>query len=246
VAIRCGNVGCPAQIKEAVLHFASRDAMDIEGLGEAIVDQLVDKKMIMDFADIYSLSFDRVNGLDRMAGKSARNLIDAIENSKSAGLNKLIHALGIRHVGERAAYLLAGHFGSIEKLSSASLEELSGLKGIGPVAAGSVKAFFANKENVNVVEKLKRAGLKMTQPKAASSSGPFAGRSVVITGTLESMSRSEAEGFIRDSGGNPSSNVSKNTFLVVAGSEPGSKLDRAKALGVRIVGEAEFRKMAGL
>jgi DNA ligase (NAD+) len=245
VAIRCENAGCPAQIKQAVAHFASRDAMDIEGMGEAIVDQLVEKKLIKDYADIYALSFDELKGLERMADKSARNLIDAIAASKSKELHKLIYALGIRHVGEHTAYILAGHFGSVDKLSSAPLDELSALQGVGPVAAKSVRDFFRNRENVRIIDKIKKAGVRVSQPKTSAPAGRLAGKNVVITGTLDSMSRSEAEDLVRKSGGNPSAGVSKNTHLLVAGSEPGSKLEKAKALGVRVVGEKEFLGIVG-
>ena len=243
VAIRCENVGCPAQIKEAVLHFASRDAMDIEGMGDATVNQLVDKLLIKDYGDIYSLKFGDVKNLERMAEKSAANLVDAIDKSKSRDLNRLIYGLGIRHVGERSAWVLANHFGSIEKMENASLEELTNVPDMGPVMAESVYNFFRNKENAKIIKKLKDAGLKMTMEVRKAAVGALAGKTIVITGTLKTFSRSGAEEAVRKSGGNPSASVSKNTDFLVAGQEPGSKADRARALGVRIIDEEEFRKL---
>ncbi len=243
VALRCENVGCPAQIKEAVLHFASRDAMDIENMGEAIVSQLVDESLIKDYGDIYHLKFDDVKNLERMAQKSAANLMDAIENSKSRGLNRLIYGLGIRHVGEHAAWILTGHFGSVERITRASLEELTDIPEMGPVMAESVYNFFQNKENIKILKKLKDAGLKMTAEIKSISTGPLAGKSVVITGTLKDFSRSGAEEAVRKAGGNPSSSVSRNTGFLVAGNQPGSKLDKAKALSVRVIDEEEFKKL---
>ena len=236
VALKCENAGCPAQIKEAVLHFASRTAMDIEGMGEAIVDQLVDKKMIRDYGDIYSLKFEDVEGLERMAEKSARNLMDAIRKSKSNDLNRLIYALGIRHVGEHAAWILAEHFGSIDKIESKSAEELTAIGEIGPVMAEAIYSFFHNSGNLRILKKLQDAGLKMSQAATIKRKGSvLEGKTIVITGTLKSMSRSAAEEFIRKHGGNPASSVSKKTDFVVAGVEPGSKLDKAKVLGVKVI-----------
>lgn len=241
VALRCENVGCPAQIKEAVIHFSSRDAMDIENMGDATVNQLVGSSLIKDYSDIYYLKLDQVKGLDRMAQKSAENLINAIEKSKSRDLNRLVYGLGIRHVGGRTAWVLAGHFGSIEKIQNASLEELANVAEMGPVMAESVYNFFRNKENIRIVKKLKDAGLKMTGEIKKVSAGPLAGKNVVITGTLKDFSRSAAEEAVRKAGGNPSSSVGKNTDLLLAGEEPGSKLEKAKALGVKIIGEEEFK-----
>lgn len=243
VAVRCDNAGCPAQIKESVLHFAARDAMDIEEMGEAIVGQLVEKGFIRDYGDIYRLKFDDLKGLERMADKSAANLIAAIDRSRSRDLNKLIYGLGIRHIGEHTAWVLTGHFGSIERIERASLEELSGIPEMGPVMAESVYNFFRNKENNAIIKKLKDAGLKMSAPVKAVSAGPFAGKSVVITGTLKGFSRSEAEDAVRHSGGSPSSSVGKNTAFLVAGDEPGSKLDKARALGVKVINEEEFKAL---
>lgn len=246
VALRCENAGCPAQIKERILHFASRDAMDIEGMGVAITDQLVDKALVKDYADIYYLKLDDIRRLDRMAEKSAANLLEAIEKSKASDLNRLIYALGIRHVGERSAWVLASHFGSIDKLSKAGIDELTKIREIGPVMAESINNFFSNKENLKILKRLSETNIRMSQPGiAAKAGGVFEGKSVVITGTLKNYSRTQAEEIIRKLGGNPSSSVSKNTYVVVAGEEPGSKLEKAKSLGVRVISEEDFVKMVG-
>lgn len=244
VAIRCENVACSAQIKETVLHYASRNAMDIDGMGEAIVNQLVDKKLIADYGDIYGLKIDDILTLERTAQKSARNLAEAIENSKSKDLNRLIYGLGIRHAGENAAWILAGHFRSIWKLKDAGIEKLTRISGVGPVVAGSVVNFFHNKENLLVLKKLEAAGLKMSSSEKAPV-GKLSGKTIVITGTLKSISRGEAEELVRRLGGSPSSSVSKNTDFLVAGLEPGSKLEKARSLGVKIISEEEFKKLTG-
>ena len=243
VAIRCENAGCPAQLKERILHFASRDAMDIEGMGEAVVNQLVDKGLVKDYGDIYSLKQKDVENLERMAEKSAANLVSAIEKSKNGGLHRLVYALGIRHAGEHSAWLLADSFGSIEKLSAAAVDEFMTIHEIGPVVAESVNNFFSNKENMKILRKLYEAGVDMTAGRLKEKDGALHGKTVVITGTLKAFSRGEAEGLIRKLGGNPSSSISKATDFLVAGGEPGSKLDKAKKLGVRIIGEDEFKKI---
>ena len=243
VALRCENVGCPAQIKETIVHFASRDAMDIEGMGEATVNQLVDKGLVRDYADIYCLEFDDVKALERMAEKSARNLIDAIERSKSSDLHRLIYALGIRHIGERSAWLLAEYFGSIDALRDAGAQALTSIREIGPIVAESVRHFFRSGENLRIVEKLRKAGVRMSREKKGSGPRKLEGKTIVVTGTLKTYGRSEIEGLIRTLGGNASSSVSKNTDFLVCGEEAGSKLDKAKALGVRVITEEEFRKM---
>lgn len=243
VAIRCENAGCSAQIKERVLHFAARSAMDIENMGGAIVNQLVDKAMIKDYGDIYNLKFDDIKGLDRMAERSASNLVDAIEKSKANELHRLIFGLGIRHVGEHAAWILADHFGSIEKIKDASIDELIAIHAIGPVMAESIYNFFHTKENLDILSKLKDAGLKVSGAQALAKGGKLEGKNIVITGTLKSFTRPEAEELIRRMGGNASSGVGKNTDFVIAGDEPGSKLDKARALGIKILTEDEFKAM---
>jgi DNA ligase (NAD+) len=230
VALRCENAGCPAQIKERMLHFASRDAMDIEGMGIAITDQLVDKGLIKDYADIYYLKMDNIKKLDRFAEKSATNLLSAIEKSKSRDLNRLIYALGIRHVGERLAWVLADHFGSISGLSAAGIDELTRIDEVGPVMAESISDFFSNKENLKILKRLSETGINMSQSVEKVSGGALEGKTVVITGTLKNYSRSRAEELVRKLGGNPSSSVSKNTYLVVAGDEPGSKIDKFRRI----------------
>jgi DNA ligase (NAD+) len=246
VALRCENLSCPAQLKERILHFASREAMDIEGLGDAIVSQLVDKKMIKDYADIYSLRHQDIAGLERMADKSASNLIDAIQKSKSNPVNRLIYGLGIRHVGVRSAWILASRFKSIDRLASIGIEELQEINEIGPVMAESMFNFFRTTENKRVIEKLRNAGINMvtTSPRHHVTR-KIEGKTFVITGTLEGFSRHEIEELIRSSGGNASSSVSKNTDYVVAGKDPGSKYEKAKKLGIKIIDEAEFKKLMG-
>jgi DNA ligase (NAD+) len=243
VAIRCENAGCPAQIKERILHFASRDAMDIEGMGDAITNQLVDKGLIKDYGDIYYLKLDDVKDLERMALKSATNLLGAVEKSKSNELRRFIFALGIRHVGEHAARVLASHFNSIEKLSKASIDELTRIREIGPVIAESVNNFFNSKENFTILKKLSEAGLTLSVKPLKEKGGKLEGKTVVITGALKDFTRSEAEELIRSAGGSASSSVSRSTDFLVAGKEPGSKLNKAKTLGVKIIDEEGFKKM---
>jgi len=242
VAIRCENVACEAQVKQRILHFASRNAMDIEGLGVAVVDQFVNEKLIKDYGDLYCLRLDKIKALERFAEKSAQNLVDAVEKSKSKELSRLIFALGIRHVGVRAAWVLSQRFGSVDNIAKQSSEELESIREIGPVMAESIHKFFTKKENVKVLEKLKDAGVKMAE-KAIKAKGAFSGKTVVFTGSLDSMSRGEAEELVRKEGGRPSSSVSKETDLVVAGSEAGSKYDKAKKLGVKIIDEQRFKEM---
>ena len=242
VAIRCDNVSCKAQIEQRILHFASRNAMDIEGLGEAVVKQLVEKKMVRDYGDIYYLNFEDVKRLERFAEKSARNLIDAIEKSKKNELFRLIFALGIRHVGVHVAWLLYKDYGSIDRIAKETAESLEAHKEIGPIVAESIHAFFNNKGNLRVIEKLVEVGVKMKED-VSQSKGVLAGKTVVFTGSLVSMTRNEAEELVRKLGGKVSSSVSKETDLAVAGNDPGSKYDKAKSLGIKIIDEEEFREM---
>ena len=241
---RCTDIACPAQVLERILHFGSRTAMDIDGLGPALVAQLVDNGLIHDPADLYSLTQEHLVGLERMGEKSAQNLINAIQASKSASLDRLIYALGIRHVGERTAASLAQHFGSIDALASADVEEIAKVPDVGPVVAESIHTFFAQERNKEVLRKLKAAGI---DPKVESrrESGPFAGKTVVFTGALQRMTRDEAQDLVYKLGGNPSSSVSGNTDLVVAGEKAGSKLDKARSLGVKVITEDEFLEMVG-
>ncbi|MBL7071243.1 MAG: NAD-dependent DNA ligase LigA [Candidatus Omnitrophica bacterium] len=242
VAVRCENVSCEAQVKQRILHFASRNAMDIEGLGVAVVEQLVNEKLIRDYGDLYYLELEGIRALERFAEKSAQNLMAAIEKSKENELSRLIFALGVRHVGVHAAWILSQRFGSLEKIARQTTEDLQAIREIGPVMAESINKFFTNKDNLKVVEKIKEAGVR-TAEKTVKAAGVFSGKTVVFTGGMSSMTRGEAEELVRKQGGRASSSVSKETDMVVAGLEPGSKYDKAKKLGVRILTEDEFRGM---
>jgi len=244
VALRCENLSCPAQLKERIIHFAAREAMDIEGMGEAIAAQLVDRKMVTDYGDIYYLRHGDLAGLERMADKSASNLIAAIEKSKSNSLNRLVFGLGIRHVGVRASWILSVRFKSLDRIASVDIEQLEGINEVGPTMARSIFNFFRTKENKKVIEKLKRADVKMEEGTLVKGKN-LDGKSFVITGSLEGFTREEIEESIRSYGGNASSSVSKNTDFLILGKEPGSKYEKAKKLGVKIIDEGEFRKMLG-
>jgi DNA ligase (NAD+) len=243
-AHRCVNISCPAQIKEHIRHFASRGAMDIEGLGEKVSAQLFDAGLIHDPADLYFLTKEQLMVLDRQAEKSAQNLIDAVAKSKNPPLDKFIYALGIRHVGERTAKLLADRFGSIENLSNATMEELTAVNEIGPEIASAILEFFHEQKNRDVMKKFARAGV-IPLKKEIDSSLPLAGRSFVFTGALQSMGRNEAKALVESLGGTILSGVTKNTSYVVVGDEPGSKLAKAKAAGIKILSEEEFLKLVG-
>ncbi|HIE04307.1 MAG TPA: NAD-dependent DNA ligase LigA [Candidatus Latescibacteria bacterium] len=242
-AHRCTNSTCPAQVKEMIRYFASKSAMDIEGLGVKLVAQLVDRGLVKDVGDLYFLTKEQLASLDRMAEKSAENLLEALERSKEREPARVLCALGIRHVGEHVARILMDHFGSIDKLAKASADELESVPGIGPEVAQSVVDFFSHEENRRVLEKLKRAGLKFEVDKEAAR--PLSGKKFVFTGTLSSMARSEAEELVRKLGGEASSSVSRRTDYVVVGENPGSKLDRARRLGVKTITEEEFLRMVG-
>lgn len=244
VAYRCDNIRCPAQLKMRIRHFAARQAMNIEGLGQALIDQLVDNKMLEDYADIYYLKQEEIEPLEHMGRKSAQNLIQAIEKSKSNELYRLIFGLGIRHVGIVAAEVLAKQYQSIDRLSQASVEELQAIHEIGPVMAESIYKFFRSAETMTVLKKLKTAGVKMeTGTKMEKIEQKLAGKTFVLTGTLATYTRPEAEALIKKMGGRVSSSVSKNTDFVVVGQSPGSKYEKAKALGVKIIDESEFKKL---
>ena len=240
VAYRCVNAPCPAKLKESLLHFTSRRAMTIEGLGDALVDQLVDKGLIRNVADLYSMKLDSVAALERMGRKSAQNLFNQIEASRKADLHQLIFALGIRFVGERTAQFLANQFGSMDKLAAAGREELEAVEEVGPKIAESVHNFFQDNQNLKVMESLRHFGLNFKQQAPRQTSGMLAGKQFVFTGTLLHYSRDEATRMIEQAGGTITNSVSKKTDYVLVGSDPGSKLDKARKLGIAILDEARF------
>ena len=243
VAYRCVNVSCPARKRESLLHFAGRHAMNIDGLGEKIVDQLLEKNEVKDFADLYKLDLKTLENLDRMGEKSAQNLIDEIAGSKKAALARLIYAIGMPFVGERTAQLLAEHFGSMAKLAEASPEELMEVPEVGPKVAEGVREFFSESANRKLIEHLRAVGVNMKEERQAPVSARFAGMTFVFTGTLAKRSREEAEALVVSHGGKPANSVSKKTTYVVVGEDAGSKLDKAKALGVTILTEPQFDKL---
>ena len=243
---RCtGGLFCPAQRKQSLLHFAGRRAMDIEGLGDKLVDQLVDGGVVRTPADLYKLGVAKLAALERMAEKSAANVHAAIEKSKDTTLGRFVYALGIRNVGEVTAKDLASHFGAIDRIMDADAEQLEEVPDVGPVVAESIAAFFRERHNREVVEQLRAAGVHWPEGARAkkAASGPFAGKIVVLTGTLGSMGRDDAKERIEAAGGKVTGSVSKKTDYVVAGSEAGSKLDRATELGIRVLDENEFLKL---
>ncbi len=241
-ARRCINLSCLAQIKERIFHFAAKHAMEIDGLGEKLIDQLVEAGLVRDAADLYGLTREQLAGLDRMADKSAANVIAAIAASRTRPLERLLFALGIRHVGEHVARLLVEAFGSMERLMNARAEELMQVHEIGPQVAESVTSFFAMPENVRVIERLRQAGVEMA-PSRGVNGDLLAGQTFVLTGTLSSYTREEAEKLILALGGRPASSVSSKTSYVIAGEAAGSKLNKARALGIPVLTEAEFIEM---
>jgi DNA ligase (NAD+) len=243
VAARCVNVGCVAQLKARLIHFASRKAMDIEGLGDKLVDQLVDKKMVHGFTDIYTLKKEALAALERMGDKSAENLCAQIEKSKKNPLSRLLFGLGIRHVGVNSARVLAEDFGSMDKLLAAGREDFEKIEAVGEVMAESLHDFFKNKENLKIISKLESLGVNMRQPKKQGGDLALSGKTLVLTGTLKELAREEAAQKILDLGGKVASSVSKKTHAVIAGTEAGSKLANALKLGVRVLSEEEFKKL---
>jgi DNA ligase (NAD+) len=246
VAYRCVNAACPAKRKESLLHFAGRHAMDIDGLGDKIVDQLVDKGIVKDLADLYKLKTDEVAGLERMAEKSAQNLLDEIEASKKQPLSRVIYALGIQFVGERTGQLLAEHFSSLDELAAAKQEQLEEVNEVGPKVAASIVEFFSEQANRQLIKKLEKAGVRPTAEKTKVKSNKLGGKSFVFTGGLANRSREEAGEIVKQHGGKIVDSVSKKTDYVVVGTDPGSKYDKAKELGVPILDEAGFEKLVGL
>jgi DNA ligase (NAD+) len=241
---RCVNANCPAKLRESILHFASRSVMNIEGMGDALVNQLTDRGLVKNVADIYKIAKDDLLKLERMGDKSAQNVLDEIEASKKVPLERVIYGLGIRFVGERTAEFLAEHFGSINALMKASEEELQEVNEVGPRIAKSMIEFFQEPRNRDLVEQLRKAGLTFAGQKKERGT-KLAGKTFVLTGTLSRYSREEAKRLIEDAGGRVSGSVSKKTDYVVAGADAGSKLDKAKELGVAVIGEKEMEKLLG-
>lgn len=241
-ALRCCNPDCPNQLLRNLIHFCSRDAMDIEGMGTAVLEALVNEKLIKTAADIYTLDKDKIAVMERMGEKSADNLISAAEKSKSNDLSKLIYALGIRHIGQKAGKLLAEHFGSIDKLISATTQEIAEIEGFGLIMAQSVTDFFSHPESIKLIEDLKALGINMESKKEIVDMR-FEGKTFVLTGTLTAFTRSEATKIIEAFGGKASSSVSKKTSYVLAGEDAGSKLKKANDLGVTVISEEEFAQM---
>jgi DNA ligase (NAD+) len=237
VDYRCVNANCPAKLRESLLHFGRRSVMNIEGLGDAVVQQLLDKQLVTSVADLYQLTEEQLTGLDRFAEKSARALLEEIAQSKRAGLARVLMGLGIRFVGERTAELLAEEFGSIEALETATAEELERVEEVGPRISQAILEFFAQPANRALIERLKAAGVDMTAEKKQRST-QLAGLTFVLTGTLPTLSREEAKRRIEAAGGKTAGSVSKKTSYVVAGDEAGSKLDKALALKLQVIDEA--------
>jgi DNA ligase (NAD+) len=242
VAWRCVNASCPAQIQRRLGHFVGRNALDIEGFGEKLIVVLVEKGIVWDFSDLYALGLQTLQSLERVGEKSSQNLLDALEQSKTRPYVNLLFALGIRHVGISAARLLARHFPDIKHLERADAEQIAEIPGIGPVIAESITNFFSDKENLKLIEHLRKVGLQMSQP-GTEGSKPLTGKTFVFTGGLKRHSRESAQELVARLGGTPSSQVSKKTDYVVAGTDPGSKYDKAKKLGVKVINEDELEEM---
>jgi DNA ligase (NAD+) len=243
VAYRCINPSCPAQLERGLIHFASRSAMDIEGMGDAAVEQLVKKGLVRDFVDIYFLRKEDLLKLELFKEKKAQNLMEAVEKSKHQSLSRLIYGLGIRHVGEKAAYVLAQRFKTLDNLLRAKALDFDAIYEVGAVMAGSIVEFFRQPATQLLIKKLHDAGLNLEEKALAIKKSPLTGKAVVFTGELKSLSRRQAENLVRQYGGNASSSISKNTDLVVTGVNPGSKYDQAKKLGIKIIDENKFKEM---
>jgi DNA ligase (NAD+) len=246
VAVRCPNPNCPAQVKSTIRHFASRGAMDIEGLGPALVDQLVDRGLVRDVADLYYVEREQLVDLERMAEKSADNVLAAIEGSKAQPLDRLLFGLGIRHVGATVAQAIAAELGSLDAVRAATAEELAAVEAIGPKIADSVVDYMARPDSERITEKLKAAGVDPRVEVTQASEQTFAGMTFVFTGALEKMTRQEAGAIVRERGGKATGSVSKKTSYVVAGEGAGSKLAKARELEIAVLTEDEFRGMVGL
>ena len=242
-AIRCTGIDCPAKLYRNLVHFVSREAMNIDGLGENIINELLEKGMIKGIEDIYTLSFEDFASLKKNGTKFAQNLVDSINTSKQNDLYRLITALGIRHVGSKASKLLARKYRNMDNLSNATFEELSEIKDIGAVMANSIREFFSQEQTKHLIEKLKQGGVNMECLEEQSDDNRFEGKTFVLTGTLETMTRKEAEDIIEKLGGKTSGSVSKKTDYVLAGEEAGSKLTKAQSLGITIISENDFKEM---
>jgi len=246
VAVRCPNDTCPPQLKNAIIHFARRSAMDIEGLGETLIHMLVDRGLVKDPSDLYTLDQTDVAGLERMGEKSAEKLMQGLEASKQADLWRIIHGLGIPHIGQRSSQILEDNFASMEDLAEASVETLENLGDVGPIVAESIKDFFASPEKQALVQRLKARGVNLEKKQAAGASADegtaqtFSGMTFVVTGTLRAHKREEVASLIRQHGGKTSGSISAKTNYLLAGEKAGSKLAKAKALGVQVISETEF------
>jgi len=242
VVARCPNISCPARLKESIKHFASKQALDIEGLGDKIVEALVDRGMVKSISDLYRLKKEDFLKLEGFAEKSAQNMIDALERSKKTSLDRLLYGLGIRHVGQHLAKVLTEHYPDIESLSKASVDELMQIPEIGPEVATSIKDFFSREENLKVISELEKLGVRYPKEKRQVE-GKLKGLTFVFTGEMDNFTREEAKRLVEEKGGRVASSVSRKTSFVVAGKNPGSKLDKARGYGVKIIGEKEFIKL---
>jgi DNA ligase (NAD+) len=242
VAWRCVNASCPAQIMRRLGHFVSRNAMDIEGFGDKLIEMLVEKGLVESFADLYRLDQSSLMELERLGEKSSQNLVAALEQSKQRPYANLLFALGIRHVGITVARLLVQSFPAGDDLAAATCEQISEIPGVGPVIAESIFNFFHDKENVRLIERLRKTGLQLSQPRTAGPK-PLKGKTFVFTGGMKHYTREAAQELVVSLGGNASSSVSSKTDYVVAGTDPGTKYAKAQKLGVKIISEAEFQKL---
>ncbi len=245
VAIRCTGIECPAKLFRNLVHFVSREAMNIDGLGENIIQQLLDKGLIENIADIYTLQFEDIASLKKNGQKFAQNLVDSINKSKENDLYRLITAFGIRHVGTKASKLLARKYKNLDSLIEASFEDLSMINDIGPIVANSIREFFTQEQTLDLIEKLKKAGVNtaVSSKEDENTDNRFEGKTFVLTGTLENYTRGEATNLIEKFGGKTSSTVSKKTDYVLAGEEAGSKLTKAQSLGITVLTEIQFQEM---
>jgi DNA ligase (NAD+) len=244
-ASRCINTNCPARLKESILHFAARGVMDIDGMGDSLVDQLVEKGLVKGVADLYDLTLEKLTGLERMGKKSAEKVLANIERSRKMPLPRVLNGLGIPFVGERTGVLLAEAFGSLDTMAAATVEELQKAEEVGPKVAASIQRFFSESHNHELVERLRTAGLVFTHERKVREGGPLEGKTFVLTGTLPNLSREEAKARIEAAGGKVTGSVSKKTDYVVAGEDAGSKLDKAQSLGIAVVDEAALIGMLG-